>query len=65
MTEEEAYLAIAKKLLLISDKLDTLELCMHDVQAGIYTPSGEKDLDHDHDDDDDDDESHEAAVEAR
>jgi hypothetical protein len=31
MTEEEAYLAIAKKLLLISDKLDTLELCMHDV----------------------------------
>ena len=32
MTEEEAYLAIAKKLLLISDKLDTLELCMHDVQ---------------------------------
>lgn len=43
MTEEEAYLAIAKKLLLISDKLDTLELCMHDVQQGIYLPSGDKD----------------------
>ena len=40
MTEEEAYLAIAKKLLLISDKLDVLKECMHDVQQGIYTTSG-------------------------
>lgn len=52
MTDEEAYIDIAKKLMKLADKLDVLQSCIDDVESGRYTFHGSNSYD------DDDSEEH-------
>ena len=44
MTDEEAYEEIAEKLMDLSDSMDVILACVADVEAGLYTPISDLEL---------------------